>query len=63
MNARTHSLWTVLSGRAAPLLVIAACALAYANALGGPFVFDDLHAIVENELLKSKILAYFDDNY
>ena len=51
MNARTQSLWNVLSGRAAPLLVIAACALAYANALAGPFVFDDLPAIVENELL------------
>lgn len=51
MNAKIQSLWDALTGRAAPLLVIAACALAYANALGGPFVFDDLPAIVESELL------------
>ena len=38
-------------GKAAPLLVIALSVLAYSNAQRGPFVFDDLPAIVENELL------------
>ena len=51
MNAKIQSIWNVLSGQAAPLWVVAACALAYSNALGGPFVFDDLPAIVENQHL------------
>ena len=51
MNTKIQSLWDSLTGRAAPLWVVAACAFAYANALGGPFVFDDLPAIVLNEHL------------
>ena len=56
MNAKIQALWDALTGRAAPLIVAAACALAYSNALGGPFVFDDLPAIVENELLPPESL-------
>jgi hypothetical protein len=40
-----------LLGAAAPFLVLVACALSYSNALEGPFVFDDLPAIVDNDLL------------
>jgi hypothetical protein len=33
MNTQSQSLWKLLTGPAAPLIVAAACALAYANAL------------------------------
>jgi len=42
---------------AAPFLILAACALAYSNALEGPFVFDDLPAIVNNALLPPSSLS------
>jgi len=57
MKARHNSLWRALRGPVAPLLVIVACALAYANALGGPFVFDDLTAVVNNEFLPPRTLG------
>ena len=41
----------------APLLILAACALAYSNALEGPFVFDDLPAIVNNAMLPPSSLS------
>ena len=51
MKDRPNTDWKGLLGAAAPLLIVAACALTYSNALEGPFVFDDLPAIVDNGLL------------
>jgi tetratricopeptide (TPR) repeat protein len=47
-NRSARSRWP----RWALLVVIAAAALAYSNSLSGPFVFDDIHAIVENPHLR-----------
>ncbi|MCH2106943.1 MAG: hypothetical protein MK291_09910, partial [Planctomycetes bacterium] len=57
MIAKTQALWDALTGKTAPLLVVALSVLAYSNALSGPFVFDDLPAIVENELLPPESLS------
>lgn len=39
--------------RFAPILLIAACLIAYHNAFRGPFVLDDLYAIPANESIRS----------
>ena len=39
--------------RLVPLLLVAAGLFAYNNALHGPFVFDDLHAIRDNETIRT----------
>jgi protein O-mannosyl-transferase len=51
MKDRPNTDWKGLLWTAAPLVIVAACALTYSNALEGPFVFDDLPAIVNNDLL------------
>jgi protein O-mannosyl-transferase len=40
-------------GYLAPLLIVVAVVAAYANSLGGPFVFDDVQNILENPTLRS----------
>src|SRR5438067_12790603 len=39
------------SASVAAVLLVAAIALAYANALSGPFIFDDIASIVDNPTL------------
>jgi len=48
----TYPRWRVVLGWAAPLVIIAVGAAAYANSLWGEFVFDDKHDIVENTSIR-----------
>ncbi len=49
---RSPALW-LRSAWLAPLLLVAAIFTAYANGLGGPFVYDDLPSIVNNPTLRA----------
>ncbi|MFC1527105.1 hypothetical protein ACFL6X_09900, partial [Candidatus Latescibacterota bacterium] len=41
-----------LSKRAAMASLVAACAICYANSLGGSFHYDDFHSIVDNPAIR-----------
>src|SRR5688500_18163758 len=47
--ARIRSPWRLL----APLLIVAAGAIAYCNSLHGPFIFDDLRGIRDNTSIRA----------